>query len=90
MGFHLVKAKQRTKVADVQLRLRKTNVKDNKYSIEILADDKVVVRKDRHVNEPVQFYMTGSTRPYELVVTSIKKNRVIGYLARPRIRPARS
>ena len=83
-GFNLAKSKKRTRVGDIQLRLRKTDAKENKYSIEILADDKLVVKKDRHLNEPVQFYVQGAKRPYEVVVTSIKKGRVVGYVAQPK------
>jgi len=83
-GFNLAKSKKRTRVGDIQLRLRKTDAKGNKYSIEILADDKLVVKKDRHLNEPVQFYVQGATRPYEVVVTGIKKDRVVGYVAQPK------
>jgi hypothetical protein len=83
-GFNLAKSKDRTRVGNIQLRLRKTDAKRNKYSIEILADDKLVVRKDRHVNEPVQFYVEGAKRPYEVVVTGIQKDRVVGYVAQPK------
>lgn len=88
ISFRLTKSKQMQRVADVQLRLRDTDMKRNKFTLEILADDKKFVKKDRQVAEPVMFYMGDATQPYELVVTSMQKDAVSGYLARPKVHMA--
>jgi chromosome segregation ATPase len=88
VSFELAKAKDMQRVADVQLRLRDADIKRNKFTIEILADDKRFVKKDRQVAEPVVFYMGDTARPYELVITSIAKDSVKGYLARPKVQIA--
>ncbi len=88
ISFRLSKSKDMQRVADVQLRLRDTDVKRNKFTMEILADDNKFVKKDRQVAEPVMFYMGDSAQPYELVVTSIQKDAVSGYLARPKVQMA--
>lgn len=88
ISFRLTKSKDMQRVADVQLRLRDTDVKRNKFTMEILADDKKFVKKDRQVAEPVIFYMGDSAQPYELVVTGIHKDAVSGYLARPKVQMA--
>ena len=86
--FQLTKSKQMQRVADIQLRLRDTDVKRNKFTLEILADDNTFVKKDRQVAEPVMFYMGETAQPYELVVTKIEKDGVSGYLARPKVQMA--
>jgi hypothetical protein len=87
--FNLTKSDEMQRVGDVQVKLRKTDAKRNRYTIEILADDKLVVQKDRHVAEPVEFYVGGAPLPYELVVTSVSKNNIAGFLAKPKVEMAR-
>lgn len=82
--FTLNESKERTKVDDIQVRLKNADVRKNRYTVEILADDQVIVQKDRYLNEPVEFYVTGADRPYEIVVTDIQKGRVSGYLSKPK------
>ena len=49
------------------------------------ADDKTYEKKDRNVNEPLQFYSGKSPALYEIVVNSINsKNQITGYLATPK------
>ena len=33
----------------------------------VIADDKTIEKKDKTADEPVQFYVKGATRPYEIV-----------------------
>ena len=54
-------------------------------AIEVIADDKRVEKKDRNVNEPVQFLLSRATQPYELVVNDIKKDMIVGYVAAPKV-----
>jgi hypothetical protein len=77
------------RVGDVSLALRKADLKTNKFTINLYAEDKTVEKKDRTINEPVQFYRTGSRQPYEIVINQVKKDEVIGYLATPKVNLAR-
>ena len=81
--FVLNESKTRSKVGDLQLRLKDTNPSRNKYTVEILADDQLILQKDRSVNEPVALYIPGSERPHEIVVTKVEKGRVTGFISRP-------
>ena len=54
------------------------------------ADDKTVQKKDKTVNEPVQFLLSKATQPYELVVNDIKKDLISGYVASPKVQQTRS
>jgi len=87
--FDLRKSKEPQKVGDIRLILQKTDPKHNRYTMQVLADDKKLDKKDKTVNEPVQLYVAGSRQPYEIVVNQVKKNEVVGYLATPKLRTAR-
>ena len=48
-----------TKVGSIQIELKDTNTKKNRYTINVLADDNSFEKKDRSVNEPIFFYTGG-------------------------------
>ena len=77
------------KVGDIQLALAKADTKRNRFTVDVLADDKKVEKRDRTINEPVQLYVAGSRYPYEIVVNEVKKDEVKGYLAVPKVTTAR-
>jgi hypothetical protein len=83
------KKKEYTKVGDIQVQLKDTDPKKNKYTLEVMADDKVTEKKDRSINEPVQFYTGRATQPYELVVNQVQKNVIVGYLSTPKVQTSR-
>lgn len=83
--FTVAKTGRPYKVGNIALILRKTDPKRNKFTLEVLADDKKVEKKDKHLNEPVQFYVARSRQPYELVVNDVKKDQIAGYLAVPKV-----
>ncbi len=87
--FDLKKTKAPQRIGDVAMQLKKTDPKKNKYTIELVADDKKVEKKDKNINEPVQFYVAKARQPYEIVVNEVRKDQIIGYLATPKIQTAR-
>lgn len=87
--FKLVKEKSPRKVGDVQMRLKAADMKKNRYTIELIADDKLVEKKDKTINEPVQVYVSGYRQPYEIVINQVKKDGVVGYLSTPKVTLAR-
>jgi hypothetical protein len=76
------KTKGYQKVGDISLVLKNADPKKNKFSLDVMADDKVVEKKDRNINEPLQFYVSNSL--YELVVNTVGKDTVSGYLSTPK------
>jgi hypothetical protein len=88
--FNLTKSKEPHKVGDVTVLLKKTDPKKNKYTIELVADDKRVEKKDKNLNEPVQFYVAKARQPYEIVVNEVKKDQIVGYLTTPKVQSARN
>jgi hypothetical protein len=79
---------QKKPVGTVSLELKKTDSKRNKFTLDIYADDKVYEKKDRNVNEPMQFYSGKDPSLYEIVVNTINsKNQITGYLSTPKGAP---
>ena len=87
--FDLSKSKAPQKVGDIRLTLKKADPKHNRFTLAVLADDKIVEKKDRTINEPVQLYVAGNRQPYEIVVNQVKNNEVVGYLATPKVKTPR-
>jgi chromosome segregation ATPase len=87
--FDLRKTKTPVKIGNVLLQLKKADVKRSKYELVVIADDRRVEKKDKYINEPVQFYVGGMRQPYEIVVNQVNKDRVVGYLAAPKVTQAR-
>jgi DNA anti-recombination protein RmuC len=85
--FTLTKG-DRKPVGTVSLELKKTDAKKNKFTLVVYSDDKRYEKKDRNVNEPLQFYSGKDPALYEIVVNSINsKNQIAGYLSTPKGAP---
>jgi hypothetical protein len=85
--FTLAKG-QKKPVSTVSLELRKADSKKSRFTLVIFSDDKSYEKKDRNLNEPLQFYSGKDPMLYEIVVNSVSgKNQVTGYLATPKSAP---
>src|ERR1700722_1325697 len=82
--FALTRKSGPQKVGGIQVQLKSTNVKKNRYSVNVLADDKSFEKKDRSVNEPIFFYTGGSRAALELVINKVTKSGATGYLSLPK------
>ncbi len=85
--FTLLKGSKPQAFSTVALQLKKTDPKRGKYSLDVSADDKTIEKKDRNQSEPVQFYTGRDHMLYELVVWTVDKNKVTGYLSTPKNAP---
>ncbi len=82
--FNLGRTREPQRVGPVSIKLTGTDRKRNRYSIELWADDKKIVKRRKTLLEPVQFYVEGARIPYELVVNKIDNGLIEGYLATPK------
>src|SRR5215467_7764885 len=84
--FTLMKPKKNemTRVADIQLQLRRVDPKRAKYDVLIQVDDSKLEKKDRTANEPVQFLVGRDKLRYEVVVNFVDKEKISGYLSTPK------
>jgi hypothetical protein len=87
--FDLNKMQSQKKIGDVILTLKKSDPKHNRFTVDVSADDKLVEKRDRTINEPVQLYVHDSRQPYEIVVNQVKKDEIVGYLSTPKVVLAR-
>ena len=77
----------RTPVSTVSLQLKKVDPKKSRFTLDVMADDKTIEKKDKNQNEPVQFYTGRDHMLYELVVWTVDKNKITGYLSTPKNAP---
>lgn len=82
--FTLVKGKPPTHVSIISLELKKTDPKKSKFTLNVLAEDKRIEKKDRNINEPLQFYTGRDRALFEVVINSVEKNQATGYLSTPK------
>ncbi len=82
--FNLQKNAQPTLLSSVKLQLKKVDAKKGRYTLSLNADDKIVEKKDKTLLEPVQFYSGKTPALFEIVVNSVGKNTVSGYLSVPK------
>ncbi len=90
--FKIAKVKKNVpqKVGDISVVLEKTDPKKNQYTIFVIADDKRVEKKDKSINEPVQFLLSRASQPYELVVNEVRKDMIVGYVSAPKVQTPRN
>jgi DNA repair exonuclease SbcCD ATPase subunit len=86
--FSLQKGAKPVLLSTIKLQLKKADEKHSKYTLNVSADDKTIEKKDKGLDEPVQFYTGKDPVLYELVVNVIEKNKVSGYLSTPKNAPA--
>lgn len=84
--FDLTKSKQFEHKGPFGVRLRKANVKHQYADLELLVDDRSLTQKHVNLYQPVMFYTPDSPQPVEVVVNSISKNHIHGYVSAPKYR----
>jgi predicted nucleic acid-binding Zn-ribbon protein len=72
------------KVGGVVVELRGTNPGKNQFNLALTVDDKLTEKRNRTINEPIFFYSHGSRQPMEIVINSVARNKVVGYLSIPK------
>ena len=82
--FTLQKGAKPTLLSTVKLQAKKVDDKHSKYTLMVSADDRNIEKKDKSLDEPVQFYTGKDPVLFELVVNVISKNQISGYLSTPK------
>jgi hypothetical protein len=86
--FDLNKSGQVQREGPVGVRLRKANTKYQYADLEMMVDDFKVSKKHVNIYEPVVFYSADRKAPVELVINSIGKNHIHGYVSEPKYKGA--
>jgi len=82
--FTLQKGAAPQNVGTIKLQLKKVDAKKSKFTLTVSSDDKSIEKKDKNIDEPVQFYSGKSPLLFELVANNITKNSITGYLSVPK------
>lgn len=84
--FDLSKSKQFEHKGPFGIRLRKSNVKHQYADLELLVDDRSLTQKHVNLYQPVMFSTPDSPQPVQVVINSISKNHIHGYISAPKYR----
>jgi hypothetical protein len=85
--FTLQKGAPPKNIGTIKIGLKKVDFKKSKYTLLVSSDDKNIEKKDKNLDEPVQFYSGKTPALFEIVVNDIGKNQVTGYLSTPKNAP---
>jgi predicted nucleic acid-binding Zn-ribbon protein len=86
--FTLVKGEKK-QVGTVSMVLKRADSKKSKFTLSVFSDDKQYEKKDKSLNEPLQFYSGKEPMLFEIVVNNVSaKNTVTGYMSTPKSVPA--
>ena len=72
------------KVGSFVVELRNTNVTKKRYNVSLVVDDARIEKKNLAIDEPIFFHQGKDRRPLELVVNSVGKDKVTGYISIPK------
>jgi chromosome segregation ATPase len=72
------------KVGNLTVELKGINEKRSQYSVAMTAEDRRIEKKNRNMNEPIFFYLSGTKIPEELVINKLGKDTVSGYVSIPK------
>jgi chromosome segregation ATPase len=82
--FTIVGRNKPQKVGNVTVELKGINEKHNQFNAAVTIEDRRFDKKNRAMNEPIFFYLSGTHIPEEIVVNKIGKNTISGYLSIPK------
>jgi chromosome segregation ATPase len=85
--FTLTKGAAPTLLSTVKIQLKKLNEKHSRFTLNVSSDDRSIEKKDKTLDEPIQFYSGKSPLLFEVVINNIGKNTVSGYLSTPKSAP---
>jgi hypothetical protein len=84
--FDLSKSKQYTHEGPVGISLRKANLKHQYADLQLMVDDRDLTQKHVNLDQPVMFYQADSEQPIQVVINTITKDHIHGYVSAPMYR----
>lgn len=83
LQFELSRGPDHQSVGPVELQLKSTDPKAQRYTVCVYVDSKCIELKNRVLDEVVVFVLARGTAPLELVATRIGRDEIVGYLEVP-------
>ena len=68
---------------DVSVVLKGTDIKKQRFKIELIVDGHTIELKDLNIKIPVTFYVGTNTEAHEFVVTKVAQDQIAGRLSSP-------
>ena len=84
--FDIAKSKSFQHEGPLGVRLRKANSKHQYADLDLTVEDQTVTQKHVNLYQPAMFFTPDSPQPAELVINSISKDRIHGYVSSPKYR----
>lgn len=84
--FDLSKSKDFKREGPFELRLKKINDKHQYADMDLMVDDRNLSQKHVNLYQPVMFYTPDSPQPVEVVINSIGKDHIHGYVSASKYR----
>jgi len=84
--FDIYKSKQFQHDGPFGVRLKKANEKHQYADLELMVDDRNLSQKHVNLYQPVMFSTPDSPQPAQIVINSISKDHIHGYVSAPRYR----
>ena len=84
--FDIYKSKQFQHDGPFGVRLKKANEKHQYADLELMVDDRNLSQKHVNLYQPVMFSTPDSPQPAQIVINSIGKDHIHGYVSAPRYR----
>ena len=89
--FTITKKNGMQKVGDVQMRLTKSDAKHNRFTMVVMADDKMIEKKTRPRTSRVQFYApAAAASPTKWLSTKLARTKLRDTPATPKVSSARN
>lgn len=82
--FDLQKSKQFKREGPLSVSLRKANERHQYADLQLTVDDRDLTQKHVNLYQPVMFYQPDTQQPVELVINSISKDHIHGYISAPK------
>jgi hypothetical protein len=89
LQFELTRGTGRQSVGPVELLLKGSDPRSQRYTVCVYVNNKCIELKDRVLDEVVVFVLARGTPPLELVATKISRDEIVGYLEVPTDRATR-
>jgi len=84
--FDIQKSKQFQREGPVSVRLKKANEKHQFADLLLIVDDRNLTQKHVNLYQPVMYYEPDSPQPVQVVINSITKDHIHGYVSAPKYR----
>src|ERR1700741_3936058 len=82
--FTIVGRNKPQKVGNVTVELKGVNEKHNQYTVVLTVEEKRFEKKNRAMNEPIFFYVSGTHIPEEIGSNKVSKDTISGYVSVPK------